>query len=228
MFIPCRGLVALFLEGAGNAGQGLTVEVEGVDVADGDGLGLVDDEVAVGAFVVAEEPSVRDGDFPIREPFPVPPRDVFGDGAGFFLREAGHDGDQQFTFGVEGSDVLLFEEHLHPGVLQRAHGGQGVDGVAGEPGHALGDDQINLPGQGIGNHVLEAGAVFGGSSGDAFVGVNTCQLPPGMVGDVAGVVVDLRLIRGDLVLVIGGDAGVACDFYGSQAGRELGRCSGVW
>lgn len=33
-----------------------------------------------------------------------------------------------------------------------------------------------------------------------------------MVGDVAGVVVDLRLIRGHLVLMIGRDAGVADDF----------------
>ena len=89
------------MESFGDAGQGAAVEVEGVNVADEFGLLLVDDEVAVGTSVVAEEPNEGDGDSPVREPFPVPSGDVLADGAGFLLREAGHDGDGHFNSLVE-------------------------------------------------------------------------------------------------------------------------------
>lgn len=204
------------LEPAGDAGQGAAVEVEGIDVAHELGLLLVDDEVAVLTPVVAEKPAERDGHFPVREPFPVSPGDVLRYGAGFLLRQAGHDRDEQLAFGVERPDVLLFEVHLHPGVLQLAHGGQGVYGVAGEPRHGLGDDQVDLARQCVGDHRLESGAVFGGGAGDAFVGVDSGELPAGVVGDVAGVVVDLRLIRGDLIFMAGGDSGVACDLANTR------------
>ena len=47
--------------------------------------------------------------------------------------------------------------------------GEGVDGVAGEPRHAFGEDQIDFSGKGVGDHSFEAFAVFGRGAGDAFV-----------------------------------------------------------
>lgn len=144
--VPGCGEMAFGLELFCDAGQGAAVEVEGADVADEFGLFLVDNEVAVLASLVAEEPAERDGDFPVGEAFPVPPGDVLTDGACFLLRERTHDGDEEFAFGVERPGILLFEEHLYSGVLQLAHGGQRIDGVAGESGDTLGDDQVDLPG----------------------------------------------------------------------------------
>ncbi|CRH93139.1 Uncharacterised protein [Chlamydia trachomatis] len=160
----------------------------------------------------------------------MPPRDVLGNGTGFLLRERAHDRNQQLAFGVECPDVLLFEVHLHSGVLQLAHGGERVDGIAGEPRDGLGDDEVDLARECVGDHGLESDAAFGGGAGDAFVGVDPGELPASVFGDVAGVVIDLRRIGGDLVFVVGGHASVACDAFDRwcvQAGSAV-ELAGCW
>lgn len=49
-------------------------------------------------------------------------------------------------------------------------------------------------------------------AGDAFVGVDSCEFPPCVAADVAGVVVDLSFVRGDWIFVVSRDAGVSSYF----------------
>lgn len=39
-------------------------------------------------------------------------------------------------------------------LLQLADGGEAVDRVAGESADQLGDDEVDLPGEGIGDHII--------------------------------------------------------------------------
>lgn len=50
--------------------------------------------------------------------------------------------------------------------------GEGIDGVAGESGHALGEDQIDFSGKGVSDHAFKALAVSGGVDGEYAVGVD--------------------------------------------------------
>ena len=59
-------------------------------------LRLVDGEIAVLALVVAEKARVAYGELAVGELFPKPPCDVLGDGAGFLLRQAAEDGQEDF------------------------------------------------------------------------------------------------------------------------------------
>ena len=77
------------------------------------------------------------------------------------MGEGTHDGDEELAFGVEGPDAFFFEEDLHAFVFEGSNGGERVDGVAGEPGHTLGDDQVDLAVERVGDHLLESSAVFG-------------------------------------------------------------------
>ena len=48
----------------------------------------------VGTFAVTQELAVRDADFTVREPFPLSPGDILGNGTALLLRQTGHDGDE--------------------------------------------------------------------------------------------------------------------------------------
>ena len=67
-----------------------------------------------------------------------------GNGPAFFLREARHDGQQDFAFTVEGPDAFLFKIDLDAVFLQLPDGGQGVDRVPCKAADGLGDDQVSL------------------------------------------------------------------------------------
>ncbi len=187
---------------------GLAREEHVVDAPDDLGLLGVDNQLAVGTTVVAEEPVERDRDLPVGEPLPLSPCAVLGDAAAFLLRQRAHDGDEQLALAVESPDVLLLEIALDAFLLELPDGRQAVHGVAGEAADALGDDEVDLSGQSVGDHPLEALAALGGCARDALVGVDVHELPVVPALDVVGVVVDLRLVAGELVVVVGGDAGV--------------------
>ncbi len=70
-----------------------------------------------------------------------------------------------------GSHIFLLEVALDAFFLQLPDGGQVVDSVPGKATDGLGDDEIDLPGQCICHHGLEALAVLGACAGDAIVGV---------------------------------------------------------
>jgi hypothetical protein len=46
------------------------------------------------------------------------PGAVLGNAPGFLLRKARHDGDQQFSFAVEGPDVLLLGVYLEISIVE--------------------------------------------------------------------------------------------------------------
>ena len=95
-------------------------------------------------------------DLSVREPLPLSPGDVFRDGAAFLLGQAGHDGDEQLPFAVQGVDILLLEVDLHAPLLQPADGGEAVHGIPGEAAHTFCDDEVDLSRQRIRNHAIEA------------------------------------------------------------------------
>lgn len=133
----------------------------------------VDHEVAVGPHVVAEEPFERNGHLAVSEPLSLTPGAVLRDRTAFFLGKRGHDGQQKFAFAVERPDVLFLEIDLNAMLLQLADGGEAVDRVAGEMADRLCDDQVDLPGEGVGHHAFEALTLFGVRPGDALVGCCT-------------------------------------------------------
>ena len=136
------------------------------------------------------------------------PRAVLRYGPGFFLRQRGHDREQQLALAVEGPDIFLLKIALDVVLLQGADGRQAVYGVPGETADGLGDDQIDLPGQRIRHHAFEALALFRVGAGDAFVGVDPSELPIVPALNVVGVVVHLRLVARQLFFLIGTDTSI--------------------
>lgn len=94
--------------------------------------------------------------FAIRESLAHAPGDILGDGAGFFLTQAAHNADQQFSAAVEGVNVFLLEEAFYAMLFQCTDGGQGIDRVSGEAGNAFCYNQVDFTCQGVGDHLLEA------------------------------------------------------------------------
>lgn len=88
-------------------------------------FGLLWDDLhnAIGTFPATQEVFIGYGISPIGEPFPLTPFHIFGDRSGFFLGDTGQQCDEKFAFAVHG-----------------------VDGVAGETGYGLGDDEVNVSG----------------------------------------------------------------------------------
>ena len=129
-------------------------------------------------------------------------------GPAFFLREARHDGQQNFAFAVEGPDVFFLKIDLDAVFLQLPDGGQGVDRVPRKAADRLGDDQVDLAVHRIRDHAFEALAVLGAGARDALVSVHGYEFPIVPALDVVGVVIDLRLIARELIVVISGDASI--------------------
>ena len=199
-----------------------SLKEEVIDQAHGFCLLLVDDHLSVFAPVVAKEMVEWHRNLTIRHALALAPGTVFRNAAGFFLRKAGHDGNEQFSLPVKGPDVFLFKEAFHAFLLQVADGRQAVHGVAGKAANRLGDDQINLSVQRVLHHLLEAFAVLDACAGNTFIGVYAAELPIGVAFDEVCVVVHLRLIAGQLFLAVGGDPGVSGDapFAGSRYGHR--------
>lgn len=152
---------------------------------------------SVGTFAIPQKLTVRDADFPVGEALSLPPGNVFGDAAAFLLGKARHDGDEQFPFGVEGHDILFLKEALATGLLQLADGGQTVYGVPGKTADGLGDDKVDLSGQGIPDHAVEAVPALGVDGTDALISVDLHEVPIRIFPDELGVIIHLCFIRGN-------------------------------
>ena len=74
------------------------------------------------------------------------------DGAAFFLSKARHDGDEQFLFGIDCPDVFLLKIDFRVVLLQLPDDGKAVHRVSGKSAYALGDDQVDFPGQSVRHH----------------------------------------------------------------------------
>ena len=151
-----------------------------VDETHDAGFLLIDHQVPVFSLVVTQEDAVGHRHLSVRHPLSVAPGDVFRDGTRFLLSQAAHDGDQQLALAVEGVDVLLLEKALAAVLLQLAVGRQAVHRVAGKPTDGLGDDQIDLSGQCVRDHLIEAVPVPGGHGADTLIGVDLYEVPVGM------------------------------------------------
>lgn len=86
-----------------------------------------------------------------------------------------------------------------------------VDRVSCEAADALCHDQIDIPGKSVGEHPFEALPVPGVEAGDAFVGIDASEHPVGVPADIVSVVIDLCLIRGQLLVAVGRYPRVTCD-----------------
>ena len=93
-------------------------------------------------------------------------------------------------------------------LLQLADGGQAVHGVAGKAAHRLGDDEVDFPGEGIGDHLIETSPALCVRAGNALIRIDRHKFPLLVALDVPGIVVDLRLVAGELLITVGGHAGI--------------------
>ena len=140
-----------------------------VNEPDGLGFFLVDHQVSVLASVVTDEPAEGNRHLAVRHALPMPPGDVFRNAPAFLLREAAHDRDEQFAFGIERPDVFLLEKDLGVVLLQLPDGRKAVHGVSGETADAFRDDQVDFPIQRVRHHFLKAFTFFDAGAGNAFV-----------------------------------------------------------
>lgn len=218
------GRDALLRQHGGNGIGGFPLEELAVDAFDD--LRFLRDDLrqSVGTSAVTQELAVGDADFTVGEPFPLSPSDILGNGAAFLLSQTGHDGDEQFPLGVEGHDVFFLEEALTASLLQLADGGQTVYGVSGETAYTLGHNQVDLSGQSIPDHAVEAVPALGIDGADALIGVDLHEVPVGVLLNEPGVVIHLGFIGGELLFAVRGDTGVS----GYPAANPLlGRCFGM-
>ena len=110
---------------------------------------------------------------------------------------------------IHGVDIFLFEENLHIGGFQLADGIQGIHGVPGEPGDGFGYDQINIPGQGIGDHPVECLPVADRGAGDPLACIDTYEDPVWALVYQLGEIVLLSLHTVQLFIGCGGHPGVS-------------------
>lgn len=179
---------------------------------------------SVGTFAVTQELAVRDADLAVGEPFPLSPGDILGNGTTLLLSQTGHDGDEQFSLGVEGHNVFFLEEALTAGLFQLADGGQAVHGISCKAAYTLGHDQVDFSGKGIPDHAVEAVPALGVDGADALIGVDLHEVPVGVLLDEPDVVIHLGFIRSKLFFAVRGDTGVS----GYPAANPLlGRCFGM-
>lgn len=88
--------------------------------------------------------TVRHTYLSVSKAFPLSPGHIFGDAPTLLLRKAGHDGDQQFTLGVQGVDVFLLEIDLHTFFFQLSDSSEAVHGVTSEAADGFCDDEVHL------------------------------------------------------------------------------------
>ena len=119
--------------------------------------------------LIAEKLLVRKADLTVGEPFPLSPSDVLGDGAGFFLCKAAHDGQEQFSLAVKRVDVFFFKIDLDAFFLQLSYRHQTVNCVPGETTDRLRDYQVDGACHGVTNHLVEAVAFSCAKAADSFV-----------------------------------------------------------
>ena len=95
-------------------------------------------------------------------------------------------------------------------LLQLADGGQTVHRVSGKAAHRLSDNEINLPGEGIGEHLIETRPALCIRTRNTLVRIYGYKFPLDISLDVPGVVVNLGFVAGELFIAVGGDAGIPC------------------
>ena len=91
---------------------GLPLLEHPVNPPDNRRLFFVYDEVPILAPVIAKEPFERYRDLAVCKPLPLSPCDVLQNGAALFLRQRGHNGQEQLALAVKCPDIFLLEHHF--------------------------------------------------------------------------------------------------------------------
>ena len=149
--------------------------------------------------------------FAIGEALALSPGDVFGNAAAFFLRQRGHNGDEQFTLAVKGVDTLFFKVAFHAVLFQLSDGDQAVNRVSRKSADRLGNDEVNFAVQGIRDHFFEPLTALGVSAGNALVRVDFYELPFRLGLYEFGVIINLGFITGELLIAVRGNTSVSGD-----------------
>ena len=170
------------------------------------GLLLVDDQSPV-VLGVAEDPVVSQ-DHVVLDGLLMAEFDTAAELAQLILSDAGHDGQPQLRVLVEGVDVVVLEEHAHPGGQQLPGVLDGVQGVSGKAGDLLGDDQVEQPCLGVLHHPMEVVPLFGGGRRQALVNVARHKGPGAVAPDQILIVGDLVAQRIQLLVALRGHTGV--------------------
>jgi hypothetical protein len=112
----------------------------------------------------------------------------------------GRYGQEQFTGGLQGTDLLLFEDNLNPKVTQFPHRFQKLNRISGKPGYGFGVDHIKFPIPGIFQHSHEFRTLVGIAATDTPICVNPNQLITWIIFKFAAPILFLKLIAVKLCL----------------------------
>lgn len=156
----------------------------------------IDFRPAVRSPPVAEEAFVVVVDLPVLEVLAVAPLHIPAEGFALRLGLAHHKGENHLIVHIERVHIFLFKVHAYTVLFQAAHIVQPVQCVAAEPGHRLGDDQIDLPLLAVPYHLQEVLALPGRGAGDPLIRIQAHHGPVRIGVDLVGIVFDLRLIAG--------------------------------
>ena len=169
-------------------------------------LGLVDHQAAA-ILHIAEDPAVAqhhaglDG-LLMAELHPTGqlPQLVLGNG--------GHNGEPQLRVLVQGVDVVVLEEDSHAVAQQLPGVADGVQGVSGEAGDLLRNDQVEFVLGGVLHHAVEVLPLSGGDAGETLVNIARHKGPGQVLFDQVLVVGDLVPQRIQLLVAVRGDPGI--------------------
>ena len=143
----------------------------------------IDDELTVLTAIISEKLCVIDAVFSISSPLTHAPADVFRNASAFFLTEAAHERNKEFSLRIKCKDGFLLEQNTDAQLLQFSDCVQGIDGVPGKAGDGFGQDHLDLTGPAISKHSVEFRSLFAGRTADPVVGVNTREVPVRIFSD---------------------------------------------
>ena len=115
---------------------------------------------------------------------PLPPFDPLRGLAAFLLRHARHNRQAELAVVLTSIDPVIDEYHAHPVPPEPPRAGQRIHRVAGEAGHLLGQDQVDLPLLRGGQHLLKGRPVARGGAGQSLVRIHPRQLPVRLAADI--------------------------------------------
>lgn len=142
---------------------------------------------AIRPFFVAQHGLVLECDLAVLDGLTLAPADIGGDGFTFGLGEGGVERNEEFTFRINGVDVLLLEDHGDAEASQLTGIADGIQRVSGEAGDRLGEDHIDLALPALADHAKELLAPAGGGSCDALVREDVHHRPIRILHDLLGV-----------------------------------------
>ena len=138
------------------------------------------------------------------------PCGVFRDAAAFLLSQAGHNRDKEFAARIKCPYVLFLKVNLYTVFLQFADILQRIHGIPRKAADGFRDDEVNLAGKGILDHLVEPVTLLCVGSTDPLIRIHADEIPVGTTLDVVLVMRHLHFVTGSLFFMIGRNSGVPC------------------